>query len=164
MGQLLPWEVPEILEDYFSGPCLFMALHRFYKGAYFGQGFQLTGEYIKDKELKNSIDQLPVDIKRIIFSKLWDNGVPFKEINVKEGQLYLSFKLHYLFVQYGKLKHFIKPKVPRVYAGWTGHQTERKTYIFTYGPVDLSYTPLIPEFMCREKHNPLSPSFSLICP
>jgi len=164
MEPLLPWEVPELLEDHFSGPCLFKALYRFYRGAYFGQGFQFCGKPIKDKELKNSIDQLPLDIKRIILSKVWEKGEPFKGILVSKGQLYLPFRLHYLFLQYGKLKHIINPKVPRVYGGWTGKQVERKTYVFTYGPVDLSCTPLIPEFMCREKHNPLSPSFSLICP
>jgi len=62
MNHLFPWEVPELLEDYYSGPCLFMALYRLYKGAYFGQGFHLSGTYLGNKEIKNSIDKLPLDI------------------------------------------------------------------------------------------------------
>jgi len=164
MSCLFPWETPEIVEDYFSGPCLFMALYRLYKGAYFGQGFHLSGIYLGNKEFKNSIDQLPLDIKRIILGKIWNQGKAFRGIVVKTGKLHLVLQLHFLFVQFGKLKHIVKPRVPRVYAGWTGHQIVRKFYIFTYGPVAPSHTPLIPEFMCSEKRHPLSPSFSLICP
>jgi hypothetical protein len=70
MKFLFPWEVPEILEDYFSGPCFFMALYRLYKNAYFGQSFQLSGTFIQDKIFKERIENLPLDIKRIIFSKI----------------------------------------------------------------------------------------------
>jgi len=53
------------------GPCLFMALYRLYKGAYFGQGFwHLSGTYLRNKEFKNSIDQLPLGIKEIILCKI----------------------------------------------------------------------------------------------
>ena len=164
MIYLLPWEMPEILKDFYIGPCLFMALYRFYKNAYFGQGFHLSGKHIKDNTIKTFIDQLPLDLKRIIFSKIWENGKPYEGIVVKKGQLYLPFHLHYLFVQYGRLKHIIKPTIPRVYAGWTGYITSRKEYIFTYGPINPNHTPLIPKFMCKEKHNHFSPSFSLIFP
>ena len=37
-----PWEVTnENLKGFFEGPYLFSALYRVYRGAYFGQGFQL---------------------------------------------------------------------------------------------------------------------------
>jgi len=70
MKFLFPWEAPEIIENYFLGPCLFLALYRLYKNAYFGQGFQLCGKYLQNKTLKGRIDQLPLDIRRIIFSKI----------------------------------------------------------------------------------------------
>jgi len=47
-----------------------MALYHLYNNAYFGQGFQLSGSYIQDKSLKQRIEQLPLDIKQIIFSKV----------------------------------------------------------------------------------------------
>jgi len=53
----------------------------------------------------------------IIFSKVWEEGKPFLEIVVKTGKLYLKFSLHYLFLQYGKLKHIVKPRLPRIYTG-----------------------------------------------
>ena len=41
MSQFL-WEVTnENLKGFFEGPYLFSALYRVYRGAYFGQGFQL---------------------------------------------------------------------------------------------------------------------------
>jgi len=52
MDYLFPWEVLELLEDYYSGPCLFMASYKLYKGAYFGQGFHLSGIYLGNKEIK----------------------------------------------------------------------------------------------------------------
>lgn len=162
MVRLFPWEVSEQLDNHYSGPCLFSALYRLYKGAYFGQGFHLSGNYL-NLELKTFIDKLPLDIKRIIFNQIWSEGKPWEGVVVKTGKLYLPFSLHYLFVQYGKLRDIVNP-IPRIYAGWTGQQIERKTYIFTYGPIDPSRTPLIPDFMCSEKKNPTSPSFSLICP
>jgi len=73
MSYLFPWETPKIVEDYYSRPCLFMALYRLHRNAYFGQGFQLSGNYIQNKDLKQNIEQLPLDIKRIIFSKIWKN-------------------------------------------------------------------------------------------
>jgi len=56
MSYLFLWKVPEILDDYFLEPCLFMALYRLYKGAYFGQGFHLSGTYLGNKQFENSID------------------------------------------------------------------------------------------------------------
>lgn len=53
-----------------------MALYRFYKNAYFRQGFQLSGTFIHDKILKERIEKLPLDIKRVIFSKIWEKIEP----------------------------------------------------------------------------------------
>ena len=164
MRNLFPWEVPELIEDYYSGPCLFMALYRLYKNAYYGQGFQLSGTYIWNKELKERIDQLPLDIKRIIFSKIWEKIEVKKGFVVRSGDLLFDFALQYLFVQYGKLKSQAKNKVPHAYACWTGTKVIDKVYTFMYGPMNPSITPLIPDFVNREKANHLSPSFSLICP
>jgi hypothetical protein len=164
MGYLFPWEIPEIVEDYYSGPCLFMALYRLYKNAYFGQGFQLSGTHIKDKLLKERIEQLPLDIKRIIFSKIWKKLEPKKGFAVKRGELLFDFSLQYLISQYGKLKSQTTNPVPKAYAAWTGMQILNRIYIFTYGPMNPTVTPLIPDFMCKEKINPLSPPFSLVCP
>jgi len=50
MSYLFPWEVPEIVEDYYSKPCLFLALYQLYKNVYFRQGFQLRGSYTQDKK------------------------------------------------------------------------------------------------------------------
>jgi hypothetical protein len=43
-----PWEVnQENLYNFFEGPHLFSALYRVYRGAYYGQGFQLIGSPLK---------------------------------------------------------------------------------------------------------------------
>jgi hypothetical protein len=76
----------------------------------------------------------------------------------------LDFSLHFLFSQYGKLKLRDKNNVPQAYAAWTGNKILDRIYVFTYGPMNPKVTPLIPDFMCKEKINPLSPSFSLVCP
>ena len=74
MKCVFPWETPEIIEDNFSGPYLFLALHRLYRNAYFGKGFQITGNNKVHQELKERIEQLPIDIKRVILSKVWKEG------------------------------------------------------------------------------------------
>jgi len=76
MGWLFSRKVSEFLEDYYSGPCLLMALYCLYKNAYFGQGFQLSGSYIQDKNLKQRVEQLFLDIKQIILNKIWERIEP----------------------------------------------------------------------------------------
>lgn len=164
MSCLFPWETPTIVEDYYFGPCLFMALYRLNKNAYFGQGFQLSGNYIQNKDLKKNIEQLPLDIKRIILGKIWEKLEPKKGFVVKNGELLLDFALLFLISQYGKLKSQTKKKVPKAYAAWFGDKILERIYKFTYGPMNPAITPLIPDFVCKDKANSLSPSFSLICP
>jgi hypothetical protein len=68
-----PWEVTkEILSNFFEGPHLFSALYRVYRGAYYGEGFQLSGSPLKiNKEFQQSFDQLPIELRRLILSKVW---------------------------------------------------------------------------------------------
>jgi len=49
MTYLFSWKAMEIAKDYYSRPCLFMAFYCLYKNAYFGQGLQLSGNYIQYK-------------------------------------------------------------------------------------------------------------------
>jgi hypothetical protein len=43
-----PWEVTkDNLNKFFEGPHLFLALYRVYRGAYYGQGFQLSGSSLR---------------------------------------------------------------------------------------------------------------------
>jgi len=75
---------------------------------------------------------------------------------VKRGELLCNFNLHYLICQYRKLKLETKNKIPKAYAAWDGHQILDLIYIFSYGAMNPTVTPLIPDFMCREKANSLS--------
>lgn len=165
METLFPWEAPEIVEDYFSGSYLFLALHRLYKDAYFGQGFQLSENCTRlDTQLQNQIDKLPLDIKRIIYSKVWENGKPYNEVIVKNAELLLDSNLHYLLVQYGKLKHLTRANPDRVYAGWNGERISSKIYRFTYGPLNLKNTPVIPDWINSEPRSTTNISFGTLCP
>jgi len=92
-----------------------------------------------------------LDIRRIIFSKIWKQIEPRQGFAVINGELLLDFSLHYLIWQYGKFKSQTRNQIRKVYVGWTGRKLERKIYIFTYGPINLAITPLIPNFMCKEK-------------
>jgi len=84
MGPSFPWEVPKIIENYFLGPCLFLVLYRFYESTNLRQGSHLSTKYLKDKELHKQIDQLNLDIRRIISSKIWNNGKPFKDAVIRK--------------------------------------------------------------------------------
>jgi len=159
---LFPWELPDSLEDHFSGPCLFMALYRLYRNAYFGQGFQLSGSFTQDRILKENIEKLPLDVKRVIFTKIWEKIEPSKAFIVQKGELLLDFGVHYLICQYSKLRTDIE--VPQGYTCWCGRRISQTLCKFTYGPMNHSITPLILDFICRDKKTSLSPSFSLICP
>ena len=52
---------------------------------------------------------LPIEVRRIILSKIWDNGWKYNMLGVDKGNLFLPFRLQFLFAQYGRLKHFIQP-------------------------------------------------------
>jgi hypothetical protein len=50
-------------------------LYRVYRGAYYGQGFQLSRSLLKiDKDFQRSFDKLPIELKRLILSKVWQSG------------------------------------------------------------------------------------------
>jgi len=102
MSYLFLWKVPKIVEDYYFGPCLFLALHHLYKNAYLGQRFQLSGSYIQDKNLKQKIEQLSLDIKKIIFRKIREKIESKKGFIMKIGELLFDFALHYLIVNMKK--------------------------------------------------------------
>lgn len=164
MKPLFPWELCGELEDKFAGPFLFLALHRLYKNAYFGKGFKFIGRINRDLELKERIEQLPIDVKRIIFSKIWEEGKSYGSFAAKGEDLLLDLPLLYLFSQYGKLKTELDNQIPIHYGGWHGVRLSRKLYVFTYGPVNPRLTPLIPDFECRDEKHPMSISFGLVCP
>jgi len=163
MNFLILWEVSKISEYYFACSSLFMALCRLYKNAYFGQGFHLTSTHSKVEGLQEQIDKLPLDVSRIIYSRIWNKGEPFKGVVIKKGKLLLNFDLHYLIVQYGKLKSIVKTTISMIYVGCNGIKVGRKMYIFRYGPINPTSIPLIFDFICRKK-NPISFLFGLICP
>lgn len=163
MEYLFPWKSSGIIEDYFSGPCLFMALYRLYKNAYFGKGYKFLKEDFCTFELKGQIEKLPLDVKRIIFSKIWRKGKPYQKIYAKEEDLHIHPSLHYLLGQHGKLRTYSCVEIPSGYAGWHGTRLDRKLYVFNYGPVNPRLTPLIPDFVSREEKHPMSISFGLLC-
>jgi hypothetical protein len=164
MKFVFPWEIPEVLEDNFSGPYLFLALYRLYRNAYIGKCFQLTGNTNIHWELKERIEQLPIDIKRIVLSKIWEEGQNYKAFVAKGEDLLLELPLLYLLSQYGKLKTEIDQSIPIYYGSWHGTRISRKLYIFTYGLINPRLTPLIPDFECRDKKHPMCISFGLVCP
>lgn len=160
-----PWEVnEENLDLFYSGPHLFGALYRVYRGAYFGQGFQFCEIFPKvDKQFRKNFDRLPLDIKRLILSKIWNDGKNYNKLIVKNGELSLSLKLHFLFAQYGRLKTQTQPIISRGFGAWNGSRIEQKTYVFVYGEQNLKSRVLIPDFITRNPYQPDSVSFGLLC-
>jgi hypothetical protein len=160
-----PWEVQQKdINQFFEGPFLFAALYRVYRGAYFGQGFKFCGTHFKfDSNLQNKFDQLPIDIKRIILAKIWDNGIRFNALIVFKGELFLQSNLHFLFAQYGRLKNLTSPIISKGCGAWNGYKLDTKTYIFKYGPQKLDSQVLIPDFLSRESDKPISIAFGLLC-
>ena len=83
-----PWEVTnKNLKGFFEGPYLFSALYRVYRGAYFGQGFQLDGKLPEQihKEFYDRFAQLLLDLKAKILFKLWDQGRTYNHLIVIKG-------------------------------------------------------------------------------
>jgi hypothetical protein len=110
MKFMFPWEIPEVLEDNFSGPYLFLALYRLYWNAYFGKGFQLTGNTNIHWELKERIEQLPIDIKRIVLSKIWEEGKNYKAFVARGEDLLLELPLLYFIKSIREIKSRNRPK------------------------------------------------------
>lgn len=161
-----PWEVTEDnVNSVFEGPHLFAALYRVYRGAYYGSGFQMSGSPLElGPEFQTNFDQLPIELKRLILSKIWQSGKDFNTLRVKKGDLLFPFKLQFLFAQYGRLKNTTQPLISKGCGAWNGEPQSRRIYIFTYGPSNLRSKVLIPDFICRDPYRPTSVSFGLLCP
>jgi hypothetical protein len=139
-------------------------LYRAYRGAYYGEGFKFCGTFPKfNSELKILFDQLPIEIKQIILSKIWNNGQEFNALIVFKRELILQTKLYFLFAQYGRLKGITQPIISRGCGGWNGYKLDRKTYVFKYGPQKLKSQVLIPDFFSIDPSKPISIAFGLLC-
>ena len=145
---------------------MFSALYRVYRGAYFGQGFQLDRKLPEQihKEFYDRFAQLPLDLKAKILSKLWDQGKTYSHLTVYKGELYLPIELQFLFAQYGRLKKFTQPIISTGCGAWNGRLVEKQVYSFEYGPSNLRGKFLIPDFLSREPYHIPSPCFGLLCP
>jgi hypothetical protein len=161
-----PWEVTkDNLNKFFEGPHLFLALYRVYRGAYYGQGFQLSGSSLRiNHEFQESFDQLPIELKRLILSKVWQSGKHFNALRVKKGELLLPIKLQFLFAQYGRLKHTTQPLISRGCGAWNGSLLKKSVYIFAYDALNLKSKVLIPDFLSKDPYRPNTISFGLLCP
>jgi hypothetical protein len=161
-----PWEVTkENLNNFFRGSHLFSALYRVYRGAYYGQGFQLNGSPLKVSiSFQESFDQLPIELKRSILSKIWQSGENFNELRVYKGELLLPLQPHFLFAQYGRLKDITQPLISKGCGAWNGYPLKKSVYTFKYGPPNLKNKVLIPDFLNRDPYRPNSISFGLLCP
>jgi hypothetical protein len=160
-----PWEVnQETLTYFFGGPHLFAALYRVYRGAYYGQGFQFCGNYPKHlKELLSRLNQLPLEVRRIILSKIWDNGRLYNVLCINRSELFLPLGLHFLFAQYGRLKHITQPLISKGCGAWNGKRLVDRVYLFEYGTPNLRNQLLIPYFLSRDPYKPTTISFGLLC-
>ena len=77
-----PWEViKDNLNKFFEAPHLFSALYRVHRGAYYKQGYQLSGSYSRlGSKFQEKFDQLPIELKRLILSKVWQSSKHFNVI------------------------------------------------------------------------------------
>jgi hypothetical protein len=126
---MFPWEIDSIqFKKFFEGPYLFSAIYRVYKGAYFGQGFQLCGHVLEKKDnFQTLFDKLPLDIKGIILNKVWNEGRDLGVVLVSKGELLLSLPLQFLFSQYGRFKENSQPIISVGCGAWNGTlMTSRK--------------------------------------
>jgi hypothetical protein len=89
------WEIDSTqFNKFFEGPYLFSAIYRVYKGAYFGQGFQLYGHVLeKEDDFQKLYDKLPLDIKGNILNKIWNEGRDLGVVLVSRGELLLPLPL-----------------------------------------------------------------------
>jgi hypothetical protein len=92
---MFPWEIDSTrFKNFFEGPYLFSAIYRVYKGAYFGQGFQLCGHVLdKEDNFQTLFDKLPLDIKEIILNKVWNEGRELGVVLVAKGEILLPLPL-----------------------------------------------------------------------
>ena len=162
---MFPWEVdPILINKFYSGPYLFAALYKVYRGAYYGRGFQFCGTPLHiPGTFQSSFDNLPLDIKRIILSKVWNQGTNLKTLVVVKGELYLQFELHFLFSQYGRLKSTTQAVFSQGCGAWKGYVIKKNACIFNYGPRERKGKVMIPEFLNSDPCSSTTSSFGLIC-
>jgi hypothetical protein len=153
---MFPWEIDSIqFKEFFKGPYLFSAIYRVYKGAYFGQGFQLCGHVLeKEDKFQTLFDKLPLEIKGIILNKVWNEGRDLGVVLVAKGELLLPLPLQFLFSQYGRLKEITQPIIFVGCGAWNGtsitSRKRSKQYVFEYGTLDLKNKVIIPNFLNKE--------------
>lgn len=168
---MFPWEVnKERITQFYKGPYLFSALYRAYKGAYFGQGFQLTGSLPNiSKDFQVLFDRLPLEVKGVILSKIWNEGRNYNIFIVDKGELLLPLKLQFLFAQYGRIKQFTQSIIPKGCGAWNGtlvakNNSRSRRYVFKYSIPNLRSKVLIPDFLNSERGETLTIHYGLICP
>ena len=162
---IFPWEISKgALSDFFSGPYLFSALYRVYRGAYYGQGFQFYGAHPKiDETFKEKFVQLPLEIKQLILNKVWNKGEGFNEVIVKNKILYLKYQLQFLFAQYGRIEFQTQPLISKGVGVWNGYKFDREIYIFNYDKLNTRSRVFIPDFLSKDPEVPMSVAFELLC-
>jgi hypothetical protein len=153
---MFPWELDSTqIIRFYDGPCLFSAIYRVYKGAYFRQGFQLCGRKVeKEDNFQELFDKLPLEIKGIILNKVWNDGKELGIVLVVKGELLLSLPLQFLFAQYGRLKDITLPIISVGCGTWNGLLISSKKcikqYIFLYGQCNPRNKVIIPNFLNRD--------------
>jgi hypothetical protein len=58
------------------------------------KGFNFVGYIPKTLRIYYT-DLLPLEVRRIILSKIWDNGWQYNALGVDKGDLFLPLRLHY---------------------------------------------------------------------
>ena len=146
---MFPWEVDfTTINKLYIGIYLFTALYRVYRGAYYGQGFNFCGKPVQlPSKFQTNFDKLPMDIKGIILSKVWNQGLDYNTLLSVKGKIYLECKLHFLFSQYGRLKNITQPKYSKGIGIWNGYIIRENLYKFVYGPKIATGKLLIPNHL-----------------
>ena len=161
-----PWEVTrENLIQFFKGPYLFSALYRLFRGAYYGQGFQVCEKNVElSSRFQDRFNQLPLEIKAQILFKNWEQGKLYKTIFIRKEELCLPNKLLFLLGQYDRHKRITQPLLSTRCRVWNGHLVEKHLYSFEFGTPNLRDKLLILDFLSREPYHTFSPCFGFLCP
>jgi hypothetical protein len=84
-------------------------------------------------------------------------------LRVYKGEFLLPFRLQFLFVQHGRLKHITQPLISKGCNAWNGYFLKKSTYGLTYDTPNLKSKLLIPNFLNRDPYRPITISFGLLC-
>jgi hypothetical protein len=90
---------------------------------------------------------LPIELKRLILSKVWQSGKDFNILRLSKGELLLPLNLKFLFAQHGHLKHTTQPLISKGCGAWNGSFLKKSVYVFTYDTLNLKSKVLIPDFL-----------------